>query len=54
MYWEQLENRRRMLYRRAPVQNNCSCCDEYGFVPSTDLYPWGVWDPLDERLVIAR
>lgn len=50
MYWEQLENRRRLLYRRsAPAPANCQCCDEYGFVPPSELYPWGVWDAMDDR-----
>ncbi|XP_042205341.1 uncharacterized protein LOC121854693 isoform X2 [Homarus americanus] len=49
MYWEQLEHRRRLLYRRAPAPNACSCCDEYGFVPPSELYPWPPWDTLDDR-----
>ncbi|CAL4069111.1 unnamed protein product [Meganyctiphanes norvegica] len=50
MYWEQLENRRRLLYRRGvPAPANCQCCDEYGFVPPSELYPWGVWDAMDDR-----
>ncbi|XP_037787356.1 uncharacterized protein LOC119582917 [Penaeus monodon] len=49
MYWEQLEQRRRLLYRRAQPPNACSCCDEYGFVPPSEVYPWGLWDTLDER-----
>ncbi|XP_045128095.1 uncharacterized protein LOC123514327 isoform X1 [Portunus trituberculatus] len=49
MYWEQLEHRRRLLYRRAPAPNACSCCDDYGFVPPSELYPWAPWDTLDDR-----
>ncbi|KAB7506594.1 hypothetical protein Anas_00880 [Armadillidium nasatum] len=51
MYWEQLENRRRFLYRRTPLpsNNNCNCCDEYGFVSPSELYPWRMWDSIDER-----
>ncbi|XP_066969446.1 uncharacterized protein [Macrobrachium rosenbergii] len=49
MYWEQLENRRRLLYRRGPAPNACSCCDEYGFVPPSELYPWALWDTIDDR-----
>ncbi|KAK7085157.1 hypothetical protein SK128_002839 [Halocaridina rubra] len=49
MYWEQLENRRRLLYRRGPTPNACSCCDEYGFVPPSELYPWALWDTIDDR-----
>lgn len=53
MYWEQLEHRRRLLYRRAPTAaaaaNACSCCDDYGFVPPSELYPWAPWDTLDDR-----
>lgn len=51
MYWEQLEHRRRLLYRRAPAPNACSCCDDYGFVPPSELYPWAPWDTLDDRWV---